>query len=595
MNGPAIADWLNRAFAWTWQTSLQAAVLIALVAAVQALGRKVLPPFFRYGLWMLVVLRLLLPVAPSSPFSIFNLGRLGLARSASATHVTDGVSSAPSPWPAAQPDEPLLQARPLSPSGAAASGPGSERWQTVAAGLWLIGSGVLLVAAVGRQRRLARSVRSKCPLADDRLLALLRRCMTTLGMRREPRLVVTDEVETPAVFGFWRPRLLLPRTALTTLSEEELRLVFLHELVHVRRADVLLNWLLIALQALHWFNPLVWLAWKRLRAEREVWCDAIVLGRLTADEGRLYGNVLLKLHHQFASARLCPGLASVLTQKTDIQRRITMIANFKPTRRLAAALSLALLLGLCCLTFTRAADPPAAPKPAENDQRSDAERAARGIKVLEVEVQKYDRLVKDKEEQLGQLRVELGITDVELAPQGGGVIEPEALRKLESLRIEAQADYKRMDTLYKHLTNLSRAEIRRAITTAVPDPLVVKLFENLQSTEQKLAEAEAFGPDHPDVHRAKRLVTVINKQIEERLDGILAGLKAKTEAEKARLEDLEKEAERYKALGLDRAIRSRPYWQAKRDLETLRLVRERLQLRLMQEKVDAALPPGLRF
>ena len=91
---------------------------------------------------------------------------------------------------------------------------------------------------------------------------------------------------------------------LEQLSDQELRLVVRDELVHVQRLDVLQNWLLILLQALHWFNPLVWLALRRMRSDRELVCDAVVLRHLDPTEQREYGATLIKMPGSFSKPEI---------------------------------------------------------------------------------------------------------------------------------------------------------------------------------------------------------------------------------------------------------------------------------------------------
>src|SRR6267143_977356 len=146
-----------------------------------------------------------------------------------------------------------------------------------------------------------------------------------MGVRRRITAVIAPQLGTPAVFGYRKPRLLIPETALRKLDDRELRMIFLHELAHVKRGDVLL----------HWFNPLVWLALRRLRADRELVCDALVMSRLSADERRAYGNTLVKLLDDFSAAGFCPSLAPVINHKHEIKRRVIMIAQFKPASRIA--------------------------------------------------------------------------------------------------------------------------------------------------------------------------------------------------------------------------------------------------------------------
>src|SRR5439155_22452485 len=115
--------------------------------------------------------------------------------------------------------------------------------------------------------------------------------------------------------------------------------VILHELVHVQRRDVLLNWLLILVQGLHWFNPLVWLALRRLRADRELVCDAAVMRHLSMEERHAYGTTLIKILDSFSKTTLVPSLVPILSHKHEIHRRIIMIAQFKPNARVVTMAS----------------------------------------------------------------------------------------------------------------------------------------------------------------------------------------------------------------------------------------------------------------
>src|SRR5438876_440247 len=215
---------------------------------------------------------------------------------------------------------------------------------------------VSLFVVLRQHRKFSRWIKARPPLDNPRLAALLEECKTIMRVRREVRLIIAPQRMTPALFGLRKPCLLLPDGLVQKLDERELRMVFLHELTHVKRGDILLNWIIIFASSLHWFNPLAWLAMRRLRADRELVCDAMVLSRLAADERRAYGNTLIKLLDDFSGAGFCPSLAPVLNHKQEIKRRVTMIAEFKPTRGIAFLLPATIVVALCCLTFTRAAE-----------------------------------------------------------------------------------------------------------------------------------------------------------------------------------------------------------------------------------------------
>ena len=99
-----------------------------------------------------------------------------------------------------------------------------------------------------------------------------------LGIRRPVRLLVTPDLDVPATWGLMRPTVMLP-THYETWSSETLERVLLHELAHVRRGDCRTFLVGEVARALHWMNPLAWLALRRLRAEAERACDDVVLAR----------------------------------------------------------------------------------------------------------------------------------------------------------------------------------------------------------------------------------------------------------------------------------------------------------------------------
>jgi hypothetical protein len=104
----------------------------------------------------------------------------------------------------------------------------------------------------------------------------------------------------------------------------------------------------------HWFNPLVWYAFSRLRADRELACDALALAHAREAERQPYGQTILKLLEQFTRPAIAPGVLGILENKNQIQRRISMIAKYKSSSGWPIlAASLAAVLALFTLTDPR--------------------------------------------------------------------------------------------------------------------------------------------------------------------------------------------------------------------------------------------------
>ncbi len=334
-------------FASLLQTSLKGTLLILVVALVQWLGRDRIPPAWRYAMWLLVVLRLLLPAGPESRFSVFNLLNPAATQQQSvpaAVGIPPGVSL---PRIAI-----VAEAVPPASSGGSFYSAG-----TIAVGVWALGALLLLLRASTRTRALASMIegdRQETAEEGSDLEAarkLLDRSRRRMNIRREVGLVETTSVDAPALHGIIRPRILLPIGLIEQFDGDELEYIFLHELAHLRRHDVALNVVSSFVQAVHWFNPLVWLAFSRMREERELACDELALAVLRQDERPRYGRTILKLIEAIPTASPVPALVGITNHKEQMRRRITMIATFqKHSRKSVLFAAMILMIGAVSLT-----------------------------------------------------------------------------------------------------------------------------------------------------------------------------------------------------------------------------------------------------
>ena len=223
-------------------------------------------------------------------------------------------------------------------------------WRT--AWPWLLASGTLFVllrlaAGTARITAIARGSRR---VTDGDWLSLLQTQCRTLGVHRPVTLIRSDRIRLPVTWGFVYPTVLLPASA-DSWSPECRRHVLLHELAHVRRLDALTQVLGHLALALFWFNPLVWLALARMRAEAENACDDHVLRG--GERPSAYASTLLDLVRAY-DGRTAPAFASLsVVRRSELERRVTAIT--RPGRdasargglvALAAGVTLALALPL---------------------------------------------------------------------------------------------------------------------------------------------------------------------------------------------------------------------------------------------------------
>jgi beta-lactamase regulating signal transducer with metallopeptidase domain len=198
--------------------------------------------------------------------------------------------------------------------------------------LWLAGAGFLAGGILASHLRLRRLVRRGQPVTDRWILDLLQECQRLLGVRAGLRVLATDEVGSPALTGLLRPCLLLPHGIRAGTDRAEFRHIFLHELAHFKHRDILIGHIASLLHVVHWFNPLVALGWRRMRADRELACDGLALSVLAPGEAVAYGRTIIHQIERWLTARPRWRLAALSGDKATIRERITMIARFERRR-----------------------------------------------------------------------------------------------------------------------------------------------------------------------------------------------------------------------------------------------------------------------
>lgn len=331
---------LSLIFDWLVTASLRASLVALAVVALQFLLRKKIGVRARYALWLPVALVLLTPTFPESRWSVQTV-----FVTAPAVQTTPPPSS----------EIPPLNVDPTSLSEISVP---SIDWQKLLPVAWLSGSAILIgLLCFSHIRSLRRYARTRLPVSDS-LHAEIARISDQIGLRRPPHVWRSPDVHSPAVTNLFRPLLLLPAAFEKHFTPQDARLILQHELIHLKRHDLLSNALMCLLITLHWFNPLLWLAFFKIRADRETACDAQVLADASPQHRRHYGHALLKVESAFASPPLSLGFIGLFQRGDALRHRIQSIANPRPTPPFMKLITLVLITSLTFLGVTRAATEP---------------------------------------------------------------------------------------------------------------------------------------------------------------------------------------------------------------------------------------------
>ena len=319
---------------------LTSSLLIVIVLAVRALFRGRMGLRLRYALWLLVLLRLLVPgTVFQTGLSVLNYVPLSQTATAQAQPSQSGGSpSAPEAEPMPVRPEGEAEPRPSGPAAAPDSAPaGAADWRGVLTAVWLGGAGVLAAALLA------------CNLRFYLRLRRMRRTHPIPGVAGP--VYVARGLPSPCLYGFPRPAVYL--TPAAAGEPELLGHVLRHELTHRRHGDHIWAVLRAAALALHWYNPLVWLAAVLSRRDGELACDEGALQGADDRERAAYGRTLIRLVTARPSAGELLCCATTMTAgSSSLKERIAMIAG-KPRTLAAVLAAVVLLAGLAVgCTFT---------------------------------------------------------------------------------------------------------------------------------------------------------------------------------------------------------------------------------------------------
>ncbi|HHV17740.1 MAG TPA: hypothetical protein GXZ27_02630, partial [Thermoanaerobacterales bacterium] len=364
---------LEKIFLRVLYSSLTATVVVLLILFLKKVFKDKFTPRFHYILWVLVLIRLLIPYAPESNLSLFNIlpnntqnlsFKITIPKSKEIQPLaTKQVSNVNKTHTNFIEDTEYTNHKNLLPQDKLAESKEPtlkdqntnifQRSLKLLSCIWAIGVLLMtlsiLIAALKFRKDAKSFDKIKCPNTTY----ILNNCKEKLKLSKSVELFCGNDYNSPFIFGVLKPGIYLPRHILTKVNNEELSYILLHELSHYKRGGLLYNLLSTVAITLHWFNPIMWFAMKQMKADIEYACDSYVLENLEDSDSVHYGMTIIKLssmifkpdHNKMLYAHFHEG-------KGQIERRIVLIKMFKKGSYKLSAIALIffIVLGTCTLT-----------------------------------------------------------------------------------------------------------------------------------------------------------------------------------------------------------------------------------------------------
>ena len=338
------------------EMSLAGGCLILVVIVLRALLLHRLPKALFFWLWMLALLRLLLPVFPASPLSVFARAPVAapVAQQAAVEMVGEGAQATRTEAaiaPAAPQAPPAVSAQTAPPVRPAPAAAPEVSLTPLLTRIWLTVSLLLALLLGLAYARGLRNFRRARPLQSPFIRAWLKQN----ALRRPLEVRLCARIDSPMTYGVLRPVILLPESV-GKADTQALLCALEHELSHIRHFDAVWKPLIAAAVCLHWFNPLVWAMAILAGRDIELCCDARVLRRGGKEERRAYASALLRMEE--ARAHVLP-LTNAFSRNA-LEERIGAIMNAKKISITALLLTL-LIVAVALTAFAAAPESGTAP------------------------------------------------------------------------------------------------------------------------------------------------------------------------------------------------------------------------------------------
>lgn len=341
---------MNDTFSRLLSLSVSGALVALAVFVVVRIGGKRLSQTWRYYIWLVVLLRWVVPFAPPQANLIDALARQSINP---APFVQQVVADVP------QTDYALMSNQAPNEADSESRSMQEHPTQTGKADLigiladlrdyaWVVWLGVsmmLLVRAITNYRSFVRFIRAGWkPIDNPVFLDTLDEVCSSQRIRKPPPLYVNPLASSPMLVGLLRPVIVLPTC---DLQPEELAHILSHELTHYKRGDILYKWFVQLVSCLHWFNPVVYLVKKDVNIACDLSCDERVLTRLEEGSRKRYGDTLLSVIRTSGSYGDATASVTMCEEGKMMKTRLQSILVPHKGSKLTVALALMLSILLC--------------------------------------------------------------------------------------------------------------------------------------------------------------------------------------------------------------------------------------------------------
>ncbi len=330
-----------------------------IIILIKKLFKSKLSATWHYYIWLILIVRLVIPYSYESPVSVFNIiskpisnTLIPLNNAGTDYAPENNINKGNSNTSVIQKTDAVTNNTITSPaSNNKVYKKGTLNLYTIVSIIWFIGMLMAVIFLLIFNSISHKKIRNHAICKDKETLDILDSCKKIVKVKGYVPIVYANNINGVSLYGVFKPKILISEKVINKFTSEEKSHIFLHELVHFKYKDIWINWSMLILAVINWFNPIIWYCFYKMQQDCEGACDEKVLKVIEPNSYRNYSSTIINMAALFSKSSNSFNSTALVSSKVNLKRRIGMINLFKRKswKWSIAGVVIITLIGITCL------------------------------------------------------------------------------------------------------------------------------------------------------------------------------------------------------------------------------------------------------
>jgi bla regulator protein BlaR1 len=316
-------------------SSLIGSVIVLMILIIKTILKHKLNSTFHYYIWLILLIKLIIPFGPQASFNISNLFEKSYVKTTTNENTQKlQINSSKQLENTDLADSTAIST--LQPSNKSVISNTMNiplkikiNIKRILCITWIFGVVLSIVILFAGHKKLRKIVKDSINNVNNTHKEILYDCMKTMNIRTEVDLSYSTKISSPSLCGFIKPKILIPMSVAMNICAEEFKCIVMHELTHFKNKDIFINWVITLLSMTYWFNPILLYGFHKMRQDCEFSCDSQVISYLGEGGHLQYGSALIRVLELACSNKRLIGTTPMVMNSLEMKRRLIMISKYK--------------------------------------------------------------------------------------------------------------------------------------------------------------------------------------------------------------------------------------------------------------------------